>query len=119
MLVLVEKAAEAIASSYVEAGNRLRIDRRGQWVQRAGIGDALMGAMGVVEPLELAQGVEQVPLVPDQRAVQELATAGLHPPFHDRIHSRHLDAAEHDLDPRICQNGIEQAGNFPSRSLIM
>jgi hypothetical protein len=44
--------------------------------------------MGVVELLELAQGVEQVPLIPD------------------------LDAAEHHLDPRIRQDGIEQAGEL-------
>jgi hypothetical protein len=33
--------------------------------QRPGIGDSLMGPMGVVELLELAQGVQQVLLVPD------------------------------------------------------
>jgi hypothetical protein len=63
--------------------------------------------MGVVELLELAQRVQQVPLVPDQGPVEQLAPAGLHPPFHDRVHSRHLNAAEHDFDPCIRQDGIE------------
>lgn len=48
-----------------------------------------------------SQSVEEVALVPDQGPVQELVSAGLHPPFHDRVHSRHLDASEDDLDPRV------------------
>ena len=71
MLVLVEDAAEAIACSYVEAGQLGRIgDLRGQRVQRAGVRDALVWAVSVVELFELVQGVEQVPLAPDQGPVQ-------------------------------------------------
>ena len=40
-----------------------------------------MGAVGVVEDVELPQGAQQVALVPDQRPVEELTPAGLHPPF--------------------------------------
>lgn len=102
MFVLVEDAAEAIASSYLKAGDPVRIgDRRGQGIQGAGVRDALMGPVQIVEALELPQGVEQMPLIPDQGPVQQLASAGLHPPFHDRVHSRHRDTAEHDLDTRI------------------
>jgi hypothetical protein len=55
MFVLVEDAAEALASSYVEAGYLVRIcDWLGRWVQRAGVGDALVWAVSVVELLELA-----------------------------------------------------------------
>jgi hypothetical protein len=55
MLILVEDAAEALASSYVEAGYLVWIrHRRGQWVQRASVGDALLWAVSVVELLELA-----------------------------------------------------------------
>jgi len=86
--VLVENAAEVIGSSDVEAGCLVRIgDRRRQGVQRAGVRDALVGPVGVVELFELAQGMEQVPLVPDQGAVQQLAPTGLHPPLHDRSFS--------------------------------
>ena len=50
MFVLVEDAAEALASSYAGAGHRVRIcDWRGQWVQRAGAGDALVWAVSVAE----------------------------------------------------------------------
>ncbi len=77
MLVLVEGAAEAVASSYVEVGDGARVgDRRWQGVQRAGVCDALVGPVGVVVLFELAQGVEQVALVPDQGAVQQFASAG-------------------------------------------
>jgi hypothetical protein len=58
-------------------------DRRGEWVQGAGVGDALMRPMGVVEPFEFPKGVEQVALVPDHGAVQQFATAALYPSFHD------------------------------------
>jgi hypothetical protein len=54
-----------------------------------------------------------MPLVPDQRAVEQLAAAGPHPAFHDRIHPRHLDTATHDLDPRVGQNGVEQRRVLP------
>jgi hypothetical protein len=49
MSVLVEDAAEAIASPDVETGYLVRIgDRHGQRVQRTGVGDALMRAVSVV-----------------------------------------------------------------------
>ncbi|NMI54294.1 MULTISPECIES: hypothetical protein [unclassified Streptomyces] len=52
----MEDAAESVAFSYVEAGDPPRIgDRWGQWVQWAGVGDALMWSMPVVELLELPQ----------------------------------------------------------------
>ena len=82
MLVLVEDAAEAVTSSYVEACYLVRIgDRDGQGAHRAGVGDALVRSVGVVELLELAQSADQVTLVPDQGAVEQLAPAGLSPTF--------------------------------------
>jgi hypothetical protein len=55
MLVLVEDAAEAIASSYVEVGHFVRVGGRcGQRVQRACVCDALVWAVSVVELFELA-----------------------------------------------------------------
>jgi hypothetical protein len=38
-----------------------------------------MRPVKVVELLKLAQGAQQVPLVPDQRAVEQLAAAGQYP----------------------------------------
>ena len=81
MLVLVEDAAEAIASADVKAGGGGQFrDRCGQRAQWPGARDSLMWPVGVVELLELAQCVQQVPLVPDQGPVEQLASAGLHPP---------------------------------------
>lgn len=55
MFVFVEDAAEAIASSDVETGYVVRVsDRCGQRVQRAGVRDALVWAVSVVELFELA-----------------------------------------------------------------
>ena len=50
--------------------------------------------------------------VPDQGPVEEFATAGLHPPFHDRIHPWHADAGEHDLDPGVGEDPVEQGGEL-------
>jgi len=71
MLVLVKHSTESVASSYVKAGDLVRNhERRGQWLERAGVRDALVRPVPIVEPLELSQGVPKVGLVPDQRAVQ-------------------------------------------------
>jgi hypothetical protein len=54
MLVLMEHPAESVASSYVKARDSVRsCQRRGQWLERAGVRDALMGPVPVVEVLEL------------------------------------------------------------------
>jgi hypothetical protein len=112
MPVLVD-ATEAIASVYVEAAGGSRPgDRWGQREQRPGVRDSLVRPVGIVELLELAQGVQEVPLVPDQGPVKQLAAAGLHPALHDRIHSRHLDPAEHRLDPGVLEHGAKQAGEL-------
>jgi len=110
MFVFVKDATQALVFSYVQVSDLARFgDRRGQWMQRAGIGDALVGSVLVVEVFVLAQSVEQVVLVPDQGPVEQFSAAGLHPPFHDRIHSRDLDAAEHNLDPGIGEDCVEQS----------
>jgi hypothetical protein len=44
-----------------------------------------VGPVLIVEVLELPERAQEVALVPDERAVQELVPACLHPAFHDRI----------------------------------
>jgi hypothetical protein len=54
MLILMEHSAESVMSSYVKAGELVRgYERCGQWVERAGVRDALMRPVPVVELLEL------------------------------------------------------------------
>lgn len=66
MPVLVKDAAETVAPVYAEAGGDIRHgDRCGQCTQRPGVSDSLMRPVRVIELLKLAQGVQQVPLVPD------------------------------------------------------
>jgi hypothetical protein len=48
----------------------------------------LVGPVGVVEVLVLAQRVEQVLLVPDQRSLEKLTAAAVNPALHDRVHVR-------------------------------
>jgi hypothetical protein len=56
VFVFVEDAAESVASSDVEVVDLLRLggwSRR--WLEGAGVGDALVGSVGVVVFLELPQ----------------------------------------------------------------
>ena len=65
MFVFVEDSAEAMVSSYVQAGDLVWVgDGQGQRMQWSGVGDALVRSVLVVEPFVLTQGVEQVVLVP-------------------------------------------------------
>jgi len=73
MSVLVEDAAEAVPSVDIEPGGVWLGDRWGQCTQRPGVRDSLVRPVGVVELLELAQGVQQVRLIPDQGPVEQLA----------------------------------------------
>ena len=117
MFVFVEDSAEALVSSYVQARELVRVgDRWGQWMQRSGVGDALVGSVLVVEPFVLAQGVEQMGLVMVQHAVEQFTLATLDPPLHDRVNAGHLNAGEHDLDLGVGEDRVEQRWYLPSRS---
>ena len=69
-----------------------------------------MGPVLVVEVLELPEGVQEVALVPGERAVQELVPAGLHPAFHDRVHARRPDVAEHGPDASVGKDCGDRGG---------
>ena len=70
MPVFMKYPTESVASSNVKAGDLARSrEWYGQWLEGAGVGDALVRSVPVVELLELPQGVQKVGLVPDQRAV--------------------------------------------------
>ncbi len=84
------------------AGHRLEGDGSYQPGRRQSMSAALC----------LPKGVEQVPLVPDQGAAEPFAAAGLRPSLHERVHSRHPHAAEHYLDPRVVEHGVEQGGEL-------
>jgi hypothetical protein len=72
MLVLIEHSAESVvSSSYVKARDLAgSCQWRGQWVDLAGVRDALVRPVLVIELLELSPGVQKVGLVPDQRAAR-------------------------------------------------
>jgi hypothetical protein len=58
-----------------------------------------MATVTVVVPFVLAEGVQQMRLLPNQRPVKQFVAAGYDPPLHDRVHARHPDAAEYDRTP--------------------
>lgn len=78
-----------------------------------GIRKTLVRPVLVIERLELTQGAQEMALVPDQRTVQQLSPAGLHPPLHDRVHARHPDGAEHHLDTRVLEHLVERPWELP------
>jgi hypothetical protein len=80
MSVFPEDATESIISADVESGDPgLAAAQAGKWAERGGLLEGPVRPVFVVEGLELAQDVKQVALVPDQNAVQKLASAGLDP----------------------------------------
>ena len=73
MLVFVEDAAEAVASADIEARDLLRVGHRfGKRAQGRSTLEGSVGPVLVVEVLELPQRMQEVALVPDEGAVQEL-----------------------------------------------
>ena len=105
----MQEAAETIASADAEMRDRGWIGNSlGEGAQRPGVRDAPMGPVAVVVPFVFAKGVHEVGLVPDERAVEQLMSAGLDPAFHDRVHSGDLDTAEYDRDACVGEDGVEQ-----------
>jgi hypothetical protein len=73
-----------------------------------GVGDALVRSVLVIERFELAKGVPEVALVPDQGAVEQFLAAGAYPSLHDRVHPGDLDAASYDRGSRVGQDRVER-----------
>ena len=73
----------------------------------------------IVVDLVRTQDPPQMGLVPDERAVQELAPASADPAFGDRVHAGRLDAAEHGPDPASARTASNAAVKFEPRSRIM
>jgi len=67
MIVFAEESAEAIVSADAQTGECRGIDERfGQRLKRSGVSDAPVRPVVVVVAFVLAQGVEQVRMIPDQ-----------------------------------------------------
>lgn len=76
MSVLVQDAAESIASSDIEAAESVRFgDRLGERAQGCRRSERPVGSVLVVERLVLAERVHHVGLVHDQGAVEEFGSA--------------------------------------------
>src|SRR5258705_13545912 len=107
MFVFVQEAAETIGSADPQMRGRGWIgDPLGEGAQRPGVRDAPMGSVAVVVAFVFTKGVHEVGLVPDERAVEQVMSAGLDPAFHDRVHSGDLDTAEYDRDACVGEDGV-------------
>ncbi|WP_250573985.1 hypothetical protein [Nonomuraea sediminis] len=51
--------------------------------------------------------------VPEQASIQELSAARLHPPVHDRVHPRHSDTGEHNLDAGVDEDLLHEGWELP------
>src|SRR4030088_3335642 len=66
----------------------------------------------VVEGLVLGQCVQEVGLVPDQGAVQQLTPAAMYPALHEGVHPRYLDAGGDDRQSGVGQQSVEGGGEL-------
>ena len=80
--IFVDQATDGSLSSDAVL---VEIDRFGQRFQRRGTVQAAVRPMLVVVALVIAQDPPQMVLVPDEGAVQELASASPDPAFGDRV----------------------------------
>lgn len=85
MPILVEDSTKTVPSAYGEAFDLVRSEGLGLGSQRCRCSKRPMSAVQVGVLLVLAQRVPEVCLVPDQRAVQQLAAQRLDPALHDRV----------------------------------
>ena len=70
MLVLVQDAAKPVPPTHIEVRDPLRIGNRfRERAQRCSCPESPVGPVLVIEMLELPPRVQQVALVPDERAV--------------------------------------------------
>ncbi len=81
-------------------------------MQGGGGVEGSVGSVFVIERFELAQGMQEVCLIQDQGAVEELAAAGADPAFHDRVHARHADSGRDDGDAAVVEDRIEGGGEL-------
>ena len=73
-------AVAALDPELIEVGDAI-----GQRAQRRGLLQGAVRPVGVAGGLVVAQDDHQMPLVPYQGAVQQLAPAAADPAFHDRV----------------------------------
>ena len=79
----------------------------GEWV---GGGDCMGAGLGQRQPGPAAWREEPKS---KPHSAQTVVPAGLHSPFHDRVHPRHPDPAEYHVDARVGGDGAGQAGELP------
>jgi hypothetical protein len=74
------------------------------------IGQRPVRPVSVVKDLIFAQDAHQVPLIPDQGPVKQLAAAAADLPFHDRIHPRRLNRGADNPDVGGLEHRVERGG---------
>ncbi|WP_329580788.1 hypothetical protein [Streptomyces sp. NBC_01361] len=83
MLVLVEHAAETVASAYAKTLDLYWFERFGDGVERRGSLECAVGAVMVVVLLVLAERSPGVGFVPEQGAIEEFTAQAANSAFHD------------------------------------
>lgn len=113
MSVLVEGSAESISPADPQAPSpRRNVDHFGQRAEWSGLAQGPVWPMFIVEGLELNEHVQEMVLVSDQGAVEELAAAGLDPALHDGVHSRYSDPGLDHFQARVSEQGVEAGGEL-------
>jgi hypothetical protein len=113
VLILVDEAAEAVASS--DLGD-LGWRAAGEWARGSSLAQGAVWPMIVVVAFELAECGCRVSLVGDQEAVEELAADRSDEALGDRVGPWRLHRCLDDPDVDRGEDGVEGAVNFASRS---
>ena len=93
----MDDAADPIAPLDAES---VQIDNRfGHWPQGCRLLKCAVRSVLVLMGFVLAQHLQQVPLIPDQRPIKQFASATADPSFHDRIGARCLHRPSNRSDP--------------------
>ena len=98
-------AVAALDPELIEVGDAI-----GQRAQRRGLLQGAVRLVGVAGGLVVAQDDHQMPLVPYQGPVQQLAPAAAGPAFHDRVHPWRLDGGADDPDARGLEDRAGRGG---------
>jgi len=125
MLVLMKHSTESVVSSYAKAGDLIRNHQwHGQRLERAGVRDALMRPVPVVEKLELPHGVQKVRLAAEAELRRATPTAALNREQVQAVIEQCADLAKglRDAEPADMAGAYRKLGvrltYHPGRNLV-
>lgn len=114
--VFVHDTADHIAAPGTE---RVEVDDGvGQRLEWCGLPERAVPAMFVMADLGLSQYSQEMPLIPDQGAIEQLPSASANPPLYDRVRRGACTGLLRMRRSAACKTSSKAAVNFVSWSRI-